>query len=246
MEQSTGTCFLTGEECIVTDVSYNDKVYWIKEDTADEYSLKKLREMIASKLKEEEEKRQKALDALNEAVKALGIDQEAFKALVEGKPNQTQTQEQPRKQQSTETKKDNKDDDYEEIEGDLKSPIRARVSAEEGIGAGMSAYTKVEDPEGKRVVEENKKKKRIDDGLITKGSLGTTVIKLNNQNSHELNKMLSQVDEEGNLIRAAVSGGNGKASGINTVECSLCRGSGITRIGNKTCPKCGGVGLVTA
>lgn len=243
MEQTTGICFITGEECPVTEVFYEDKQYLVKEDLADEYPLKKIREMIANKIQEEEEKKKKALEALNTAVEALGIDKDAFQALLLG-----QKKEPSPPSQLKSLRKEKKDDNYVEVDGNLKADFRANINAEEGVdGSTIPGYSTVHDNDGKTVKEEGKRIKKPDKNtLVSEGNMGKTVIRIDHRSGSEIDKFIKNIDvETKELLRPAVTG-RGHLSGLRTTECPLCRGSGITRIGEKKCPKCDGTGFLTA
>lgn len=245
MTDENKTCFLTGKsDCDLVDITVNGLVYLISEEIADEYSLKKIKSMIEEKVKKETEeskkKKEEAMSKLTEAVSELGISKEELANLLLGQSQKTETK--PSEEPSKPVKQTKpKDDDFVEVDGELKSKTLP-VKAESGIGSTLPAYDSVKN-EGKKVVESDKRVKKLDDGgVVEKSNMGTTVIRIMQQDPN-LEKTLSQVDDEGNLIRAAVSG-SGRASGSRTVDCSLCAGSGIARIGHKTCQKCGGAGIV--
>lgn len=246
-------CFLSNKtDCELTEVLINGTTYHVDENLTEEHSLKKLKEMILEKINEESAKKEKAMDDLTAAVAALGISKEELGMMLLGKKAQEPAAQEPATQESQvestavikpTTKPQSKDEGFVEVDGTLKSKSM-NVNAEEGIGGTMPAYTNVNDKEGKKIIETNKKVKRLDDGgIVEKSDMGTTIIRVQGQDPG-LDKMLQQIDPDtGELIRAAVSG-SGKASGRQTVECTLCGGSGITKIGHKTCPKCNGTGII--
>lgn len=253
-------CFLTDEtDCDLIDVTVNDSTYYVSEDLADELPLKKLRAKITDKVekdkKEAEEKEaeaaKKRLDALSTlkgVIGDLGISKEDLAALLLGqKPEEaaavaelTAAATRPAKQANTAPTK--LDEGFKAVSGDLKGSSSSAALGD-GVSASMPAYASVNDGDGKSVQEEGKTQKIIDNGsgTITRSNLGTTIIKVSGHDNG-LNKMLQQTDAEGNLIRSSAL--NGQGAGRATTECPLCRGSGITRIGAKTCPKCEGVGIV--
>jgi hypothetical protein len=265
---SENKCFLTDEEnCELTDVVVNGLIYLIKEEIAEEYPLKKLKEMIATRLaekskkeKEEQERIEKeksdAVETIAVALKSLGVSKEDFGRFLLGQkepekpvPVPTLSEEESNntkliKPNTNQIKKD-EDDGFRPVDGSLVTSTKVNAKyGDDGIGSAMPAHSSFADKEGRTVREENKRVKKLEDGIVEKSNMGTTVIKMEHKSGSEVDKMIKQVDNEGNLIRAAVSG-RGHLSGARTADCNLCGGSGITRIGYKSCPKCGGTGTVT-
>jgi len=256
---SDNKCFLSGKiDCELVEVPFNGIIYYVDDNLADEFSLKKLKEKIEEQVnknltekeekdKLETEKKSKALDDIKNAAASLGLSAEALGRFLLGQtepvqasaPIETTAVSVPA---STAVSKPKIEDGFVEVEGTLKSKTM-NVSAEEGVSGGVPAYSKVNDSDGKAVVESYKRVKRLEDGgIVEKSNMGTTVIRINQQDPN-LDKMLKQTDENRELVRAAVSG-SGRMSGGQTVDCPLCSGSGITKIGHVTCPKCGGAGMI--
>lgn len=245
------SCFLTGEsDCELTDLTVSGTTYWIKEDIADEYPLKKLKAMIQDKLDELQKgeleaakKKEEAVERIADAAKELGITKEDLGRLLLGqtKPEQPDQGRLPAPQQ----KAKRSDKGFAEVDGNLKTGVNAKVSADSKLPPAMPGYNQVEDREGKTVQESNKRVKKIDDGIVQKSDFGTTVIRIDKRSGNELDRVLREVDDAGNLTRAATAG-RGQFSGTNTVDCPLCRGSGVNRINYKKCAKCDGIGTITA
>lgn len=258
-------CFLTKEsDCELTDVQVDGETYWVKEDIADEHPLKKLKILIkeeADKInketveKEEADKKRKeeALNTLTEAASVLGLSKADLGRLLLGQSLSSENKETNQELEVDLTKvkpiqkapRQDSNDGFKEVDGGLVTSVRARVSADSELPASAAAWSSVKDSEGKSVREEGKMVKRLEDGgIVEKSNMGTTVIRMEHKSGSEVDKMLRQVDENGDLVRASVAG-SGTMSGARTAECNLCNGSGITRIGHKSCPKCGGTGIVT-
>lgn len=247
-------CFLTDKECQVIDISYDGSTYFVDEAIADENPLKKIREMIQDKIDKTNKEKSEALDLLSQACDKLGISKEALGNLLLGKENKSTTAEptssekttkSEHKSEQTKNKLKNQDDDgFIPVDGSLKSDIKTSVNSEEGIGAALPAYNTVHDKDGSSIREEGKKVKRLDDAVISKSNMGTTVIRMDHRKASEIEPLLKQVDGNGNLVRAATSG-RGFLSGAKTIDCPMCQGSGIARIGYQKCPKCDGSGLIT-
>lgn len=242
-------CFITGKvDCDLTEIMFEGKVYMIDEELADEHPLKKVKQMISDKLSEVEKDKEDALAMLGTACEKLGINKADLGRLLLGGGAQPEaaapaaTPETPAV--TAEVVTIDKESGFEEVDGSLQTKSNPNVNAEEGISVGGQAYARVNDEEGRSIVEDNKKIKRLDDAVVTKSSMGTTVIRMDHRKAHEIEPLLKQVDSDGNLVRAA-SSGKGYLSGQKTIECPLCRGSGITRVGYKKCPKCGGTGIIT-
>lgn len=241
------SCYLSEkEDCELTEVTVNGETFYVDEEIADEFSLKKLKQKILEKKEKKDEKEQEkkqAFETITKACESLGIDKEALAKLLLGKQDEPANQPASQPASQPAKTKQNNEDDFIEVDGVLKSSIRANVNSEEGVSAAMPAYTIVKDNDGKSIVEEGKKIKKTDDALITKSSMGTTVIRIDHRNGNEIDKMLKQVDEDYNLTRASVSG-RGYMSGRRTIDCPLCGGSGISKVNNSKCPKCDGVGSI--
>lgn len=251
---SNEKCFLSDkEDCELTDVTVNGKTYWIDEEIADEHPLKKLKAMIQEKLDASEKKKEEAISAIAEAAQTLGLSKEDLGRMLLGDKGQAPVQTEspqttvPAKASPRAVATNNNDDDWEEVDGTLPTNLKVRtnrVSNEHGqVGGGMPAHSSFTDENGKTVSEQNKKVKKLKNGIVEKSNMGTTVIRMEHRSGHEVDRMLRDIDEQGYLTRAAVSG-TGSASGARTMECNLCGGSGITKIGHKECPKCGGTGII--
>lgn len=254
MEEKTGTCFITDKECVVTEIIYEGKEYLVSEDLADEFPLKKIKTQIAEKITAEEEKKKQALEVLKSAAAALNIDPAAMEALIIGgqrpAPAEPATEASAPKQNQLKSlrkpKKEGEDNGFKEVDGNLKADFQANVNLDEGVGAGMPGYSSVHGEDGRLVKEEGKRVKKKDNALVSESNMGKTVVRIDHHSGYEIDKMIKQIDAETKeLLRPAITG-RGHLSGIKTVECSLCRGSGITRVGEQKCPKCDGTGFLTA
>jgi len=243
-------CFLSNEnDCELTDITVDGILYWIKEDIADEYPLKKLKQMIIDKLNEEENKKEQIVQQLTKAIEQLGISKKDLGRLLLGESQPAPEPETNNQDESNSGSKNKmvKEDGFVEVDGELKSKIRANVRTESDVPqGGMTAYSTInhKDEEGKsvRVVETNKRVKKLENSIITKSDFGTTSISISNRPSTEIERELRQVDSEGNLIRGSIVG---DSSGSRTSECNLCRGTGYSRANQKPCQKCGGTGFIT-
>lgn len=239
---NNNSCYLSDKtDCKLTEVTVDGILYFINEEIADEYSLKKLKEQILEKKKEKEQEKEQALETITKACESLGIDKEALARLLLGQKEPSQPSQPSQPDQSQ--RKIQKDDGFIEVDGTLKSSIKANINAEEGVSATIPAYSRVTDKDGNLISEEGKKIKKVDDALISKSSMGTTVIRIDHRNGNEIDKVLKQVDENYNLVRASVSG-RGFMSGSRTIDCPLCGGSGISKINSNKCPKCDGIGSI--
>lgn len=241
------SCFISGEtDCKLTVITYNGVDYNIKEELSEEYSFKKLKEMIDDKIEKEKEKKLEAISSLKEICKTLDVPLDKLGKFLLGEDHKEdkkpEVANEDVKPKDIKTNKVNKDDGFKVVDGSLITKVGVKVNTSEGVSGSLPAYSGVRDENDKQVIEEDKRVKRIDDNTIVERSknMGTTTIKINQQNSREIEKMLREVDDENNLVRGAVAGG----SGGRTIECSLCRGTGITRTGHKICVKCGGTGFI--
>lgn len=250
-------CFLTGEsDCELVEIFHNGQTYMIKEEITDNNSFKKLKELINIKVAENQEKEKleaeeaqkkktEALDQLKGICETLGVDAKQLGSFLLGNTAPSHESQTKTPSPTSVDSLKNQDDGFREVDGSLSSSLRAKVTVEEGVGASMPAYTTVKDGD-KTIKEEQKKVKRIDDGtVVERSNMGTTILKIDHHNGNELTRILSEVDENGNLVRAAVAG-SGTNSGQKTVDCPLCGGTGIARIGHQTCKKCNGAGVITA
>jgi len=249
------SCIISGSTDNLTDISVDGETYWISEEIADEYSLKKLRELIKEKinekLAEKDNKRKLFLQKMEEVADSLGISkEEAIAAFGVGPtdkpakspqetPEQTATPEQAAVKPKPKSKSDEK---FVEVPGNLTSKINASINDESGGSAStMPAYGRVEDEKGQQVVESNKRMRKLDDDTImTKSDFGESQISIVPQNSHEIGQYLTQVSEEKDLVRGNISGRNAAR------ECTMCRGTGFHPITKKLCPRCKGLGYPIA
>jgi len=250
-------CFLTGEsDCDLTDLTVDGVIYWIKEDIADEHPLKKLKQLIKDKLEEldkekleVEQKKNEAVARIAEAAKDLGISKEDLGRLLLGEKGLTQPEEPEAQVPAVVAPKEiqarKSDKGFTEVDGDLKTGVSAKVSADNELPPAMPGYSRVEDGEGRAIHEGNKRVKKLEDGIVQKSDFGTTIIRIDKRSGSELDKILKETDDQYNLTRAATAG-SGHLSGSKTIDCPLCRGSGVNRVNYEKCAKCGGVGTITA
>jgi len=241
-------CFITDKECKTTDISYEGETYYVEEELAEDNSLKKIRDMIKNKIESIQKEKEDAMGMLEMACSKLGLSKEDIGRMLLGNnsaPPQVASPPENEPKVIVEKPIKVKDDGFQEVDGDLKSEIKANVSSEQGIGEAMPAYSTIHGEDGKSVREEGKRVKRLDDAIITKSNMGTTVIRMDHRSGKEIESLITELDNDGNLVRASASG-SGRASGQRTIDCPLCGGSGITRINHQKCPKCGGTGIITA
>ena len=248
-------CFITGEkDCELTEINYNSKVYLISDAICEEMSFKKLCEMInkkeeeiLEKSKEEENKKNDTLNKIKELCAVMGITPQALSDLIGGSPNQTTNNVTPKEIAESAVKKcaPRKPDGFKEVDGSLRSDIKIAVKSEGELPGAMPGYSSVKD--GDRTIREtNKKVKRVNENtIVEKSDMGTTVIQIDHRSGREIEQMLRQVDENGELVRAAVAG-SGRVSGKQTISCPLCGGTGISKIGYENCKKCEGSGIIYA
>ena len=233
--QGKKVCILTGDESEdIMEIIIDGNIYYVCAKMADEYSLKKLKEMIQQKLEENKTNKTKILTKIDEMAAEYNMTKEELIKMLGGKTEATVVKE-PHKQDKIE--KDN-GLEFKNVDGSLKSEIRANINAEEGIAYGDPAYSIVKDKDGNQVNESNKKVAKIDNNMIIeKSDMGVTTLSIVHQNSKNINELITAVDENNNLIRANITGKGNKAR-----DCPMCRGTGITF--NKVCPKCSGKGFI--
>jgi hypothetical protein len=227
-------CFISDNEDNLTDIIVNGTIYKISEKLTEDYPLKQIKDMILKKITEEEDKKKNALLIIESALSTLGISKEAFGHLLLG-GNKPLPQNVP--QNIPQTTPQDKDDGFKEVDGSLKSVIRANIHTEDGVAGVRPAYNDIKDKDKKSVIEEGKKVKNIGENTtISKSNMGTTIVTITD-NDPKLDKLLRQVDGNYELVRKNISGGQ-------AAECSFCDGTGITKIGSKLCPKCKGSGFI--
>jgi hypothetical protein len=238
-------CFLTGKvDCDLTDILFEGNIYKIDEDFADEHNLKALKQKIADKLAEKEKEKEQALGQLTAACETLGLSKEELgRFLLGGKAEPESAPATPVDPSVTPAQPTSgSDEDFIDVDGNLTSKIRANVNYEEGVVGTAAPFSGgVKGDDGKTVMEEGKKIKRVgDSAIVSKSNMGITTMAIDHRDGSKITKDLCRVDDQGNLVRSAVAGGNGTQSR----ECPLCRGTGFTRASGKLCPKCEGTGFI--
>ncbi len=249
-------CYLTGATEKLMQVVVDGTTYYVSEEIGDSCSAKQLNEKIRTKKSEEGNKVSCILAQMDDMAKTMGVSKEDLIKILGGKlpgeireveavvekaePKLTLVKVQPQPQQP-------KDDGFREVQGGLTSPIRARVNIDNSQGAisgSVPAFSSVRDNNSKVVIESDKKVKTVGEGnnktLITKSNMGTTAIKVGGRKADEINKTISQLDHDHNLVRKSITGGPGSQGS----ECPVCRGTGFTQINQSTCIKCDGVGVI--
>jgi len=240
-------CIITNEsDCELTDLTVDGVDYWIKEDLADELPLKKLKEMVRNKILEKEQKKNEAIERISKAAEDLGISKEDLGRLLLGQNNNSNNSN--NSQNTTNNRQLTKpkviDKGFEEVDGELKNGVSARVKVEGDLPPSLPGYSSISDNDGNTIRESNKRIKKLEDGIVQKSDFGTTVIRIDKRSGSELDRLLRSVDENGNLTRASVAGGD-YVSGAKTIDCPMCRGSGVNRVNYQKCVKCDGAGTIT-
>jgi hypothetical protein len=235
-------CILSGSTEKLIEVTVDDKKYHVSEEIADEMPLKKIIERIREKLKDESNKSKELLTKMEDMAKSMGMSKEELIKILGGSV-QTQNQTQIQTVQQIKVKDQNENGlEFKEVDGSLKSTIKANINLDEGVSAIMPAYTDVKDENKQSVREVGKKIAKVGDNvIIEKSNMGTTTIAVINQNAHEVNKSINAVDSDGKLIRGKVFG---KANANSAKECPVCKSSGINTVNHQVCPKCKGVGYI--
>lgn len=239
-------CFLTDSECATTEVSVDGVIYNISEAIADEYPLKKIKEMIKEKLEKQKNNKVEIISKIEEMAKSMNMSVEEMMKTLGITPTHTPTPAlAPTKYTATQVAQYS-DLEFKAVDGGLKSTISKHVrSVSNEYGdvppPGIAPFGNIRDKEGKGVVEEGKMVAVKDNMMISKGSMGITTVSVKSTDASQFNKMVSAVDKETNmLIRPEISSAYGDA----TKSCPVCDGTGFHPMIKGICPKCGGSGFI--